>query len=197
VTRSLDAVCVYCGSSPGVDPAYAAAAEAVGRLLAEAGITLVFGGSGIGLMGAMADAAMAAGGRVVGVIPKQVFKREVAHRRLTELIEVDSMHARKLEMFERADAFVALPGGLGTFEELFEMATWGQLGLHRKPVVTVDVLGFWEPMYALLDQAVAAGFMKSGNRALITAVGKPDELLDALRAYAVPYTDKWIDLEET
>src|SRR5712671_5728877 len=135
----LSRICVYCGSSAGTGPAFTAAGRSLGELFARSGITIVYGGATVGLMGVLADAALAAGGRVVGVIPRHLFGREIAHPGLTELVEVGSMHERKQVMFELADAFVALPGGLGTLEELTEIATWAQLGLHRKPIATLDV----------------------------------------------------------
>jgi uncharacterized protein (TIGR00730 family) len=193
----LSRVCVYCGSSPGASPAFADAARSLGRLLAGHGITLVYGGAAVGLMGVLADAALAAGGEVIGVIPRHLFGREIAHPGLTKLIEVGSMHERKLKMSELADAFVALPGGLGTIEELTEMATWGQLGMHRKPIATVDVAGYWTSFHTFLAQAVAHGFMKPGNLALIMNVAGVGEVLPALRSYAPPQGAKWIEPEET
>lgn len=156
----------------------------------------MYGGGAVGLMGILADAALGAGGGVIGVIPKGLFRREIGHPGLTELIEVDSMHARKQKMFELSDAFVALPGGLGTLEELTEMATWGQLGIHDKPMVTLDVNGYWQRFYALLESAVASGFMPRENLNLVANVTSVDQVLSALRSYRVPYTDKWLDLDE-
>lgn len=186
-------VCVYAGSSMGTVPAYADAARSLGALLAGERITLVFGGGAVGLMGELADAALAAGGEVVGVIPRSLFRREVAHQGLTELVEVDSMHERKQKMMDLSDAFVGLPGGLGTIEELTEVATWGQLGLHHKPVVTVDIDGYWTHYHAQLTEAVARGLMKPANLSLVANVGTVDEVLPALRTYSVPYVDKWLD----
>ena len=176
------AVCVYCGSSVGHDPRHAAAARDLGTLLAQRGIELVYGGGSVGLMGILADAALAAGGRVVGVLPKGLFSREVGHEGLTELHEVASMHERKQLMADRADAFVALPGGLGTLEELAEVATWAQLGIHRKPIVVVDVAGFWGPLAEVLDRAVTEGFLAPANRALVRWVDRVDEVLPAIAA---------------
>ncbi len=193
----LSRVCVYCGSSTGSRPEFADAARLLGLALAREGITLVYGGSRVGLMGVAADAALSAGGKVVGVIPRRLFRREVAHRDLTELVEVDSMHERKQAMFELADAFVALPGGLGTLEELAEMATWGQLGLHSKPIATVDVLGYWRELHALLRKAVDQGFMRAENLRLIVNVSDVADVLPALRSYEAPYAEKWIGLAET
>jgi uncharacterized protein (TIGR00730 family) len=173
----VKAVCVYCGSSGGARPAYAAAAAAVGRLLAGEGIELVYGGGSVGLMGVVADAALEAGGRVVGYIPRGLFRAEVAHPGITELVEVSSMHERKMGMFGRADGFIALPGGIGTLEELTETATWLQLGLHSKPMVTLDVDGFWQPFHQMLGRFVDEGFMK---RSPIANVATVEGLLPAL-----------------
>ena len=194
---NLSRVCVYCGSSAGSGPAFAEAARALGTLLASHGITLIYGGAEVGLMGVVADAALAAGGRVVGVIPRHLFGREIAHRHLTELVEVGSMHERKQAMYELADAFVALPGGMGTLEELTEITTWAQLGLHRKPIATLDVNGYWAAFHAFLREAVRHGFMKEQNLRLISNVTNVDGLLPALRAYTPPRVGKWLDPEET
>jgi uncharacterized protein (TIGR00730 family) len=168
----------------------------LGVLLAEHRITLVYGGGAVGLMGTVANAALDAGGTVIGVIPKGLFRREIGHVRLTELIEVTSMHERKQKMFELADAFVALPGGLGTAEELTEMATWAQLGIHGKPIVTLDVAGYWEPFHTFLRASVAAGFMRQDNLRLVVNVERVDAILPAIQAYDVPYTDKWLDIDQ-
>ncbi|MDQ1393749.1 MAG: hypothetical protein QOF30_2726 [Acidimicrobiaceae bacterium] len=146
-------------------------------------------------MAAVADATLDAGGKVIGVIPRGLFRSEIAHQRLTELVEVASMHERKQKMFELADAFVALPGGLGTFEELTEMATWAQLGIHNKPMLTLDVHGYWEPFHALLHAAADGGFMKQDNRRLIVNVEHVDDVIPTLQTYEVPFVDKWIDLD--
>ncbi|HEY2564308.1 MAG TPA: TIGR00730 family Rossman fold protein [Acidimicrobiales bacterium] len=190
-------ICVYCGSSSGADPAFAQAARQLGTTLARLHITLVYGGGAVGLMGVLADAALAAGGEVRGVIPRDLFRRDVPHQGLTELIEVDSMHERKQKMFELADAFVALPGGMGTLEELTEMATWAQLGLHHKPIVTVDVNGYWHHYHALRREAVSSGFLKPEQLSLIAEVDDVDHLLAALQAYTAPRVEKWIDLQDT
>ena len=192
----LSRICVYCGSSAGTGPDFADAARSLGELLARSGITLVYGGAAVGLMGAVADAALATGGRVVGVIPRHLFSREVAHPGLAELVEVGSMHERKQAMFELADAFVALPGGLGTLEELTEIATWAQLGLHGKPIATVDIGGYWQSFHTFLREAAAAGFMKPENLKLIANVGSVSEVLPALRSYSAPHAEKWIGLDE-
>lgn len=181
---ALRSVCVFCGSASGSDPAYGRAAAALGRLLAEQGIRLVYGGAAVGLMGLMADAALAAGGEVVGVIPRALFSSEVPHTGLTERIEVASMHERKMAMFGRSDAFVALPGGLGTLEELFEVLSWASLGIHHKPIATLDVAGFWHPVHAWLEQAASAGFIRPGKLDLMINVDDLDELLPALARMA-------------
>lgn len=193
----LARVCVYCGSS-GADVAeFAEAAEAVGELLARNGITLVYGGGAVGLMGVLAEAALAAGGEVIGVIPRNMFRREVPHPGLTAMIEVGSMHERKQRMSELADAFVALPGGLGTLEELTETATWSQLGLHRKPIATLDVLGYWKDFHDFLRKAADHGLIKPGNLRLIRNVADVVELLPALRSYTAPRADKLVEMDET
>lgn len=177
---TIRSVCVYCGSSPGHDPRYATAARELGTLLAREGIRLVYGGGAVGLMGILADAALAAGGRVTGVLPRGLFSREVPHRGLTELREVGSMHERKQVMVDLAGAFVALPGGLGTLEELAEVLTWAQLGIHDRPVAVVDVGGFWQPLAALLDRAEAEGFLPARMRRRLIWVDRVDGVLDTL-----------------
>ena len=197
MSRDLRRVCVYCASSPGHDPSLAAAATELGRRLAAENIGLVYGGGAVGLMGTVADAVMEAGGEVTGIIPKNLFSREVGHDGITELIEVGSMHERKTLMFERSDAFVALPGGLGTLEELFEVATWSQLGLHDKPIVIVDLDGYYAPLIELIDGAVAAGLMREINREIIVSVPDVDGVLDALRSYERSLVPKWLDADST
>ena len=188
---------MYCGSSGGTVPEFAAAARSVGELLAASGITLVYGGGAVGLMGVLADAALAAGGEVIGVIPRNLFRREVPHPGLTKLVEVGSMHERKQRMSELADAFVALPGGLGTLEELTETATWSQLGLHRKPVATLDVLGYWTDFHDFLRRAAGHGLIKPENLRLIVNVSDVAGLLPTLRSYTPPRVDKLVELDET
>jgi uncharacterized protein (TIGR00730 family) len=173
-------VTVFAGSSMGSRPEYADLAEALGRELAQAGIGVVYGGSSVGLMGLMADAAMAAGGEVIGVIPQVLVEAEVAADRLTRLEVVSSLHQRKARMAELGDAFVALPGGLGTLEELTEALTWRQLGLHDKPIVLLDATGFWTPLLALLDAQVDAGFVLPASRARVQHATSPAELLATL-----------------
>jgi len=176
-------ICVFCGSRAGVRAEYRQAAEALGRRLAEQGIELVYGGGKVGLMGALADACLATGGTVTGVIPQALMAWEVGHQGLSRLEVVDSMHSRKARMAELSDAFIALPGGLGTFEELFEILTWGQLGFHRKPAGLLDVGGYYGPLLAMLERSVAEGFMKPENRALLLDATTPAELLAAMAAY--------------
>lgn len=186
-------VCVFCGSRVGRDPAFRAAAAAVGQAIARRGLGLVYGGGSVGLMGAMADAALAAGGEVVGVIPRQLEEREIAHAGLSALHVVDSMHERKAKMADLADSFVALPGGLGTLEELFEAATWAQLGIHRKPIGLLDVGGYFASLVAFLDHAVSAGFLRPEHRGLVLLHGDIDALLDELGTWQGPALPRWVE----
>lgn len=193
----LRRVCVFCGSNPGTDPTYVTAADATGRLLAERGIGVVYGGGTVGLMGRVATAAMAAGGEVIGVIPDFLDKVEIAKRDITSLEVTGSMHERKARMAELSDAFVALPGGIGTFEEVFETMTWTQLGVHDKPVGLVDVAGFWAPAAALLDRAVADGFLALDVRASIIVAPTAAEVLDRFSSWARPRLGKWTESDVT
>ena len=179
-------VSVYCGSSSRVAEALRDSARRTGHLLAQSGMELIYGGGHIGLMGLAADAALAAGGRVVGIIPDFLHARELTHERLSELVVVGSMHERKQRMFERADAFAILPGGLGTLDEAFECITWRQLGLHDKPIVIVDVEGYWQPLLALLDHVIAAGFAHAKIRDAVEVVKSPEELIAVLKSTAEP-----------
>lgn len=181
---SIRNVCVYCGSSAGADSCFGDAAEALGRALAEADIGLVFGGGGDGLMGRVARATLAAGGRVTGIIPKFLLKREHALVGAQELVVVDSMHQRKQLMFERADAFIALPGGVGTLEELVEQLTWAQLQRHRKPVLLADIDGFWRPLLALFAHMRNLGFIREEFEVRYLVAEKIDDALPMLRAAA-------------
>lgn len=190
-------ICVFCGSSAGEHPRYLEVASETGALLAEEGIGLVYGGSRVGVMGRLADATLSAGGEVVGVIPRPLVDREVAHHGLTELRVVDSMHERKAAMAELADAFVALPGGLGTLEEFLEVLTWSQLGLHRKPCGVLDVGGYFRPLAALLDHMVREGFLARSHRAMVQMAATPEGLLEALRDYRPPTLPRWIEADET
>jgi len=190
-------VCVFCGSSSGESRVYLDAATRMGEVLARRGLGLIYGGSRVGLMGRLADSMLEHGGEVVGVIPKALVNREVAHGGLTELRIVDSMHERKAVMAELADAFIALPGGLGTLEELFEVVTWSQLGLHRKPSGVLDVRGFYQPLFAFLDHAVGEGFVSVAHRRMIMLEEDPEVLVSRLREYEAPIVPKWIVAGET
>jgi uncharacterized protein (TIGR00730 family) len=191
---ALRSVCVFSGSSPGARPSYAETATALGREVAARGMRLVYGGASVGLMGAVADAALAAGGEVVGVIPQHLVDREVAHDGLTELRVTGSMHERKALMADLADGFVALPGGLGTLEELAEILTWSQLGLQSKPCGLLDVESFFDPLLAFLDHTVAERFVSTEHRALVLAADRPDALLDLLSAWQPGGPGvKWVD----
>jgi uncharacterized protein (TIGR00730 family) len=178
----MNSLCVFCGSRTGTDPAFAAAARAVGSAIGRRGWRLVYGGGGSGLMGEVADAALTAGARSTGVIPAALMQRELGHRGLEELLVVETMHERKRMMAERSDAFVALPGGIGTFEELFEVWTWLQLGYHAKPVGLLNVAGYYDPLLAFLDRSVAQGFVPPAQRALLQVETHADALLDRLAA---------------
>ena len=182
-------ICVYCGSRDGVDPACAMAATRVGAEIGRRGWQLVYGGGRAGLMGRVADAALAAGGRVVGVIPRTLMEREVGHTGLSELHVVETMHERKRLMAERCDAFVALPGGIGTFEELFEVWTWRQLGYHDKPVGLLNVAGYYDALLGFLDQTVTGGFVAAPQRALLEVATDPVMLLDAIGRLAPKATE--------
>ena len=193
----MKAITVFCGSSAGVRPEYAAAATAFGRATAERGLALVYGGASVGLMGLVADAALAHGGRVVGIIPRALADKEIEHRGLTELHVVESMHARKQMMTDRADGFVALPGGVGTLEELFEVWTWAQLGHHDKPCALFDVAGYYERLTAFLDHTAAEGFVRPIHRDMLLVDTDPLRLLDRLASYRAPTVAKWIDRNQT
>jgi len=190
-------ICIYCGSSSGNQPIYREMAEAMGALLARRGIGLVYGGGNVGLMGIVADAALAGGGEVIGVIPAALADREIAHAGVTDLRVVDSMHTRKALMAELSDAFIAMPGGVGTFEEFFEAVTWTQLGVHRKPCGLLNVGGFYTPLAAFIDQAVTEGFIKPIHRAMIVVDDNPERLLNSLATVKLPDVPKWIRKDET
>jgi uncharacterized protein (TIGR00730 family) len=189
-------LCVFCGSSVGNQRAYSAAAEALGVVLAQRRIELVYGGGKVGLMGVIADAVMANRGTVTGVIPQSLADREVAHAGITQLHVVDSMHTRKAMMADLSDGFVAMPGGVGTFEEFFEAVTWTQLGLHRKPCGLLNVDNFYTPLAAFIDQAAAEGFIKPIHRAAIVVDSDPGRLLDTLATIDLPAVPKWIRPDE-
>jgi len=193
-------ICVFCGSSAGNKPIYRGEAEALGRLLAARGIELVYGAGNIGLMGAVADACLEAGGTVIGVIPEALMGKEVAgrpvdHRALTHIEVVDSMHTRKARMAELADGFIALPGGFGTFEEFCEILTWGQLGFHAKPMGLLNVQGFYDPLLSLFDHAVDEGFLRPQNRAMVLAEIEIERLLTRMAAYQAEPVSKWLKEE--
>jgi uncharacterized protein (TIGR00730 family) len=193
----VNRVSVFCGSAKGADPRYRDAALALADALVARGLGLVFGGGSVGLMGVLADAVLARGGEAIGVIPHGLAAREVAHHGLTELRVVPSMHARKALMAELAGAFVALPGGYGTFEELFEVVTWAQLGIHRKPIGLLDVAGYYDSLIRFLDHAVAEGFVSAQNRRLVQVGDEPGALLDRLAAHRPPPAPEWITPNET
>jgi uncharacterized protein (TIGR00730 family) len=191
-------VCVFCGSSPGARPAYGDAAEEFARLLVEEGIGVVYGGGAVGLMGRLADSVLAAGGEVIGVIPEALVAREIGHKGLSQLRVVGSMHERKALMADLADAFVALPGGLGTLEELFEVYTWTQLGLHRKPCGLLDVDGYYDGIARFLAHAVEERFLREEHRAMLMVERDPRALIERMRRFRPEATSpKWIDREET
>ena len=193
----IRSLCVFCGSNSGSDPIYANAARDFGVLLAKSDIALVYGGGHVGLMGIVADAVLASGGKAIGVIPRMLWDREVGHRNLTELHIVETMHERKAMMASLSDAFVALPGGLGTLEEIFEVWTWAQLGIHRKPLGFLDVLGFYAPLLSFLDRAVDAGFVRAQHRSMAIVDVDPASLLRRLSEYEPPVVEKWISAAET
>lgn len=195
--RGVKRVCVFCGSSPGARPLYAETARNLGTLLAQRGLSLIYGGAQVGLMGAVADAVLAAGGEVIGVIPEALMRKEVGHHGLQELRIVGSMHERKAQMAELADGFIALPGGCGTFEEFFEIVTWAQLGLHHKPCGLLNVAGYYDALLALLDHAIAERFVRPEHRRLILESASAEDLLAAMENYRPPILEKWIDRDET
>lgn len=192
----MDRICVYCGSNVGSNQAYVEAARDLGALLAARDVGVVYGGASVGLMGTVADAALAAGGEVIGVIPEALEEREVAHQGV-DLRVVGSMHERKETFVTLSDGFIALPGGLGTLEELFEILTWAQLGIHDDPCGLLDVAGYYEGLVAFLDHAVEEGFVRPEHRDLLSVTDDPETLLDAFEAYEPPTVEKWLDQEET
>jgi hypothetical protein len=190
-------VCVFCGSSLGRDPRYAEQARALAREVVSRGMGVVFGGGSVGLMGVLADETLAGGGALTGVIPHGLAARELAHRGVADMRVVPTMHARKALMAELADGFVALPGGIGTLEELFEIVTWSQLGIHRKPVGVLNVAGYYDPLVALLEHAVAGGFVPAQSRDLVIVDEEAKRLLDRMSAHEPPPGPVWITPEET
>lgn len=193
---TIRTLCVFCGSSPGFDPVHGDAARALGAALAAAGIDLVYGGGRVGLMGMVADSVLAAGGKVTGVIPKALADLEVAHYGLTELHVVGSMHERKALMADRSDGFIALSGGIGTFEELFEIWTWGQLGDHAKPVALLNIAGFYDKLSGFLDDVVTAGFLRAAHRSMLMVDDDPAGLVRRLQDYVPPVVEKWIGRDQ-
>jgi uncharacterized protein (TIGR00730 family) len=189
-------VAVYCGSNPGNDPAYASAAAALGRTLADRGLHLIYGGGHLGLMGQVADAVLGHGGQAHGIITEALQAKEIAHVRLTSLRVVGTMHERKAAMADAADAFIMLPGGFGTLDEFFEVVTWTQLGVHAKPCGILDAAGFFDPLLAMVDATVAAGFVQPAHRDLIIADDAPGRLLDRLAAWTPVTVEKWLDRAE-
>ena len=196
MSAQLTSLAVYCGSNPGTDPAYRESAASLGRVLAERGISLVYGGGHVGLMGAVADAVIENGGEAHGVITEALEAKEIAHHGLTTLKVVTTMHERKAAMADAADAFVMLPGGFGTFDEFFEVVTWTQLGIHAKPCGVLDVAGYFSPLRALVDGAVEAGFVHPAHREMIIIDGDPEVLLDRLAAWTPVPVSKWLEPDE-
>jgi uncharacterized protein (TIGR00730 family) len=194
---ALRRVCVYAGSNAGSGPAYAQAAATLAAEMAARGIGLVYGGGRVGLMGVLADTILAAGGEAIGVIPQALVDREVGHTGLTELHTVGSMHERKAKMAELADAFVAVPGGIGTLEELIEVFTWSQLGIHAKPVAVLDAAGFYAGLCGFLDHMVREGFLRAAHRATLLSGSDPGALLDRLEAYEPVAAPQWLDLDRS
>lgn len=190
-------ICVYCGSSPGRDPAYAEAARALGQTLVARGLGLVYGGASVGVMGALAEAVLAEGGEAIGIIPRALAIKEVAHPDLTEQHVVESMHDRKAMMAQVADGFVALPGGWGTIEELFEILTWAQLGFHDKPCGMLNVSGYFDGLFAFLEHAIEEEFVRPVYRDILMLEEDPERLLDRFEAYEAPRIRKWITAPET
>jgi uncharacterized protein (TIGR00730 family) len=186
-------LCVYCGSSSGKHPEYVEQARAFGTEMARRGIALIYGGGKVGLMGTVADAVLAGGGKVVGVIPRQLVEREVAHPGLTEMLVVETMHQRKTRMYELSDAFVALPGGFGTMDEMFEMLTWAQLGLHKYPCAFLDVRSYYAPLRTMMDHMVSEGFVRSEQRESVWFGDSMEQLFDWMAQYQGSHTPKWID----
>lgn len=193
---ALASVCVFCGSNFGRQDAYRQAAAAFGTMIARRGLRLVYGGADVGLMGVVADAALAAGGEAIGVIPQALVEKEIAHSGLTRLEVVASMHERKARMAELSDAFVALPGGPGTLEEIFEVWTWGQLGFHEKPVGFLNVGGYYGALAAFFDHAVGEAFLQAPHRNMLLVREDGAEMLDAMAAYAAPAVEKWVGRAE-
>lgn len=192
----MKSITVFCGSNSGLRPEYAEAAQLLAQHLVKRQIRLVFGGGQVGLMGIIADTVMQLGGEVIGIIPESLDKKEVGHRNITTLHVVGSMHERKAMMADLADGFIAMPGGIGTFEEFFEILTWAQLGFHQKPCGLLNVLNYYEPLLNLCDQAVREGFLRPVHRQLILEDNEPQSLLDKMADYRPQAVEKWIDKED-
>lgn len=190
-------ICVFTGSSPGARPEYASAAESLAQELVSRNFELVYGGANVGLMGVLADAVLGLGGRVIGVIPESLASKEVAHRGLSELRIVSSMHERKAQMAELASGFVALPGGIGTLEETFEILTWAQLGMHEKPCGLLNVAGYYDRLVEFLEHSVKERFLRDAHRGMLLVERDPKRLLDAFSRYAPPVVEKWLDRDAT
>ena len=190
-------LCVYCGSSSGRQPVYAQVARRLARAMVNRNIDLVYGGASVGIMGDIANAVLEEGGDVIGIIPKGLFRKEVAHTGVTELREVNSMHERKSLMADLSDGFIALPGGLGTLEEIFEIVTWSQLGMHRKPCGLLNVCHYYDKLIGFLNHAVTEQFIKEAHHSTILVDECPDELLEKFEVYEAPETVKWIDRKST
>lgn len=193
----MKSICVFAGSNPGERPDYVQAARELGRRAAERGLRVVYGGGRVGLMGELADAVLRAGGEVIGVIPEALLRKEVGHGALTDLRVVDTMHERKALMADLSDGVIALPGGLGTLEELFEMLTWGQLGIHKKPCGLLNAAGYYDDLLDFLDKAVREGFIRPAHRGLVLSAAEVDELIDGMLDYEPPRLAKWLGREET
>ncbi|MCO6450301.1 MAG: TIGR00730 family Rossman fold protein [Caldilineales bacterium] len=194
-SSQLKSVCVFCGSNPGINGRYAEAADELGGLLARSGIQLVYGGGATGIMGAVANGALRQGGRVIGVLPSAMQIPGVAHEGLNELQIVPNMHARKARMAELADAFIALPGGMGTLEELFEVLTWSQLGYQPKPIGILNLDGYYDPLLDMVDHMIEQGFVRSAHRAIFAVAIRPQEMLPALNGFRHPVASKWTEIE--
>lgn len=190
--RAISRICVFCGTNPGSRPAYGAAARKLGRVLAEQGIELVYGGASVGIMGELADSVQEHGGHVTGIIPQQLMEKEAAHTGIPNLIVVASMHQRKSQMADMSDGFIALPGGIGTLEGFFEILTWGQLGIHAKPAGILNVEGYFDGLTGFLDHAVQEGFLTEGHRDHVIVETDPKRLLDRMREYTAPEGEKFM-----
>ena len=189
-------ICVYCGSNPGNSPAFLKSAKSLARALTKRGLGLVYGGASVGIMGAIADEVLDGGGAVTGIIPHALAKKELAHEGLTELVVVNSMHERKAMMAEKSSGFIALPGGLGTLEEIFEVLTWAQLGFHNKPCGLLNVEGYYDYLCRFLDHSVAQGFVGEAHQRMLLVDAEPDSMLDRMAGYEPPVVNKWIELED-